>query len=75
MHLAGRMIQHLNGAIYVFRHKGVLAGFDRLLTVVKRIAFERAEYLILAHDLTGVHPQIANFCVARGDWAQPGSLS
>jgi len=22
-----------------------------------------------------VHPQIANFCVARGDWAQPGSLS
>jgi len=25
--------------------------------------------------LDSVHPQIANFCVARGDWAQPGSLS
>jgi len=25
--------------------------------------------------LSSVHPQIANFCVARGDWAQPGSLS
>jgi len=27
------------------------------------------------HRLISVHPQIANFCVARGDWAQPGSLS
>jgi len=26
-------------------------------------------------SVVSVHPQIANFCVARGDWAQPGSLS
>jgi len=36
--------------------------------------FDRFRYRT-RYFIDSVHPQIANFCVARGDWAQPGSLS
>jgi len=42
---------------------------------MRHLRFATVLVTLVFFGIASVHPQIANFCVARGDWAQPGSLS